>query len=130
VPIRPENKNRYPVDWKNISQHVRFVRAGGHCECEGECGRGHQGRCPNVHGEPAYGTGSTVILTTAHLNHTPEICGDEEDPYKFLKAMCQGCHLHYDKDHHADTRRRNLEKLNRARGQLVMFAALDLQELE
>jgi hypothetical protein len=130
MPIRPENKDRYPVEWKKISQYVRFTRAGGHCECEGECGRGHQGRCPNLHGQPAYGTGSTVILTTAHLNHTPEICGTDDDPFCYLKAMCQGCHLHYDKDHHAQTRRRNLERLQRNRGQLVMFATMDLQELE
>ncbi|MEO5317613.1 hypothetical protein PV761_03330 [Arthrobacter sp. CC3] len=48
---------------------------------------------------PAYGTGSNVVLTTAHLDHTPENCEDEN-----LKAMCQGCHLHYDRDHHAETR--------------------------
>jgi hypothetical protein len=130
MPIRPENKKRYPADWKAISQHVRFVRAGGVCECEGECGLGHHGRCPNVHGEPSFFSGSTVILTTAHLNHTPEVCGTEQDPYCYLKAMCQGCHLHYDKDHHAQTRRRNLEKSNRAAGQLPMFAMLDLQALE
>jgi hypothetical protein len=130
MPIRPENKNRYPVDWKEISRYVRFTRAGGRCECEGECGRGHHGRCSNLHGQPAWGTGSTVILTTAHLNHTPELCGTEEDPFCFLKAMCQGCHLHYDKEHHEQTRRRNLERMQRDRGQLVMFATMDLQELE
>jgi hypothetical protein len=129
MPIRPENKNRYPVEWKKISKYVRFDRAGGRCECEGECARGHQGRCPNLHGQPAYGSGSTVILTTAHLNHTPEICGTEEDPFCYLKAMCQGCHLHYDKDHHAETRRRNLERHQRNQGQLVMFGYMDLQEL-
>ncbi|MCZ0985370.1 hypothetical protein [Streptomyces diastatochromogenes] len=38
-------------------------------------------------------------MTTAHLDHAPENC----DPTN-LKAMCQGCHLHYDQDHHARTR--------------------------
>lgn len=99
MPIRPENRDRYPDDWDEVSARIRFERAGGRCECEGECGRGtHEGRCPNRHGQPAYGTGSKVCLTTAHLNHTPEDC-DEAN----LKAMCQGCHLHYDKDHHAAT---------------------------
>lgn len=99
MPIRPENKNRYPADWKDISLRIK-ERAGWQCECEGECGRGtHLERCPNTHGNPAYGTGSKVILTTAHLNHTPENCDDDN-----LKAMCQGCHLHYDKDHHTQTR--------------------------
>ena len=32
----------------------------------------------------------------AHLTHEPE---DREH----VKAMCQGCHLHYDKAHHAQT---------------------------
>jgi hypothetical protein len=99
MPIRPENRGRYPSDWKEISQRIRFQRAAGRCECEGECGRGtHAGRCPNLHGGEAYGTGSTVVLTVAHLDHVPENCGDEN-----LKAMCQGCHLHYDREHHAET---------------------------
>lgn len=98
-PIRRENRDRYPPDWKAISTRIKFGRAQGRCECDGECGRGHDGRCPNRHGEPAYGTGSKVVLTTAHLNHTPEDCADTN-----LKAMCQGCHLHYDREHHAQTR--------------------------
>jgi hypothetical protein len=99
MPIRPENRGRYPADWKHISHRIRFVRAAGRCECIGECGRGtHDGRCPNLHGQPAYGTGSTVVLTTAHLNHTPEDCHEDN-----LRAMCQGCHLHHDRDHHATT---------------------------
>lgn len=99
MPIRPENKHRYGDDWREFSDYIRFERAGGRCECEGECGRGtHEGRCPNRHGEPAYGTGSKVILTVAHLTHEPE-CRDDDK----VKAMCQGCHLHYDRDHHAQT---------------------------
>jgi hypothetical protein len=99
MPIRPENRRRYPADWTAISRRIRFERAAGRCECVGECGRGtHEGRCPNRHGEPAYGTGSQVVLTTAHLDHTPENC----DPGN-LRAMCQGCHLHYDRDHHRET---------------------------
>ena len=99
-PIRPENRHRYPQDWPEISRAIKQDRAKGRCECEGECGRGtHAGRCPNRHGHPAYGTGSRVVLTTAHLDHTPEHC----DPAN-LRAMCQGCHLHYDGEHHAETR--------------------------
>jgi hypothetical protein len=98
VPIRPENAARYPADWKAISLRIK-ERAQWRCECLGECRRGtHEGRCPNEHGKPAYGTGSKVVLTTAHLDHTPENC-DESN----LKAMCQGCHLHYDREHHAQT---------------------------
>lgn len=106
MPIRPENKHRYPKNWKDISSRIRFERADGRCECEGECGRGtHEGRCPNLHGEPAYGTGSKVVLTTAHLGHTPEHCDDDN-----LKAMCQACHLNYDKEHHRESRQRNRQR--------------------
>jgi hypothetical protein len=100
-PISPENRARYPKDWPAISLAIK-ARAGWRCECLGECGRSiHDDRCPNHHGRLAYGTGSTVVLTTAHLNHTPEDCRPEN-----LKAMCQGCHLRYDRDHHAQTRER------------------------
>jgi hypothetical protein len=99
MPIRHDNRDRYPADWPDISRRIRFGRAGGQCECDGRCGRGtHDGRCPNRHGQPAYGTGSLVVLTTAHLDHTPENCDDVN-----LLAMCPGCHLYYDRDHHAET---------------------------
>ena len=113
MPIRPENRGRYPADWKTISTE-RKDAAGWRCECVGECGRGtHEGRCSNRHSAPAYGTGSTVVLTTAHLNHTPEDCRPEN-----LRAMCQGCHLHYDREHHAQTRRRTRES---ERGEMPLF---------
>lgn len=102
-PIRPENRDRYPGDWPAVSLAIKD-RAGWRCECTGECGRpydhlGPDERCVNRHGRPAHGTGSNVVLTTAHLDHAPENC----DPAN-LKAMCQGCHLHYDREHHARTR--------------------------
>jgi 5-methylcytosine-specific restriction endonuclease McrA len=116
VPIRPENKDRYPLNWKAISHEIRFVRAGGRCECHGECGRGtHDGRCPNIHRGRAYGTGSEVILTTAHLDHTPE----NVDPAN-LKALCQGCHLFYDREHHAQTAARTRAADRAAAGQLTL----------
>lgn len=105
MPIRPENRDRYPTNWPEISRAIKEDRAQGRCECRGECGRPYlhldrDERCRNHHGQPAYDTGSRVVLTTAHLDHTPENC----DPTN-LKAMCQGCHLHYDREHHAQTRR-------------------------
>jgi hypothetical protein len=99
MPIRKVNRHRYPPDWPKLSEHIRFVRAQGQCECEGECGIGHLGRCPNRHGWPAFRTQSTVILTTAHLDHIPEHCDPDN-----LRAMCQACHLAYDAEHHAQTR--------------------------
>lgn len=107
-PIRPENRTRYPSDWADISRAIK-ERAGWRCECEGECGmRTHVdlgGRCENRHRKPSVYTGSVVILTTAHLNHQPEDCRPEN-----LRAMCQGCHLFYDREHHAQTARQTRDE--------------------
>lgn len=104
MPISPANRKRYGDDWPEFSDQIRFDRAQGRCECEGECGMpGHVaigGRCENYHRELSVYTGSTVVLTVAHLNHVPEQRGEDE-----VKAMCQGCHLWYDREHHAETRR-------------------------
>ena len=102
MPILPENKKRYPRDWKAISRAIKD-RAGWRCECRGECGRGpeHAGedlRCPNAHNTPALNFGFNVVITTAHLDHVPENCGDDN-----LRAMCQCCHLAYDREHHQKT---------------------------
>lgn len=103
MPIRPENAGRYPPDWKEIAARIR-KRAGDRCECQGECGRGHTTRCQRRQGDPLPG-GWHVVLTTAHLDHTPEHSGDAN-----LRAMCQGCHLHYDRSHHAETAARTREQ--------------------
>lgn len=102
MPIRPENRDRYPVDWPAISRSIRFDRADGRCECDGRCGsrhHPHDDRCLAVHGSPHPSTGSMVVLTVAHLDHTPEHCEPSN-----LAAMCQACHLSYDRDHHRQTR--------------------------
>jgi hypothetical protein len=38
MPIRPELKYFYPIDWPQVSHWVRFVRAKGRCQA---CGRPH-----------------------------------------------------------------------------------------
>ncbi|MCG0289039.1 hypothetical protein [Streptomyces sp. PSAA01] len=71
-----------PRRLESISLRIRTVRAVGRCECLGECGRGtHTGRCPNLNGQPAYGPGSKVVLTVAHLDHTPENSDPANDEY-------------------------------------------------
>lgn len=117
-------KALYPPDWKVISLRIRRDRAGNRCECTGQCGV-HHGYCGAENGQPHPSTGSTVVLTVMHLDHNPPNVADDN-----LLAGCQRCHLAYDAEHHAQTRRRGLEKANRDAGQLVMFAAMDLQELE
>lgn len=104
MPIRPENRLRYPAEWPAISWAIRWLRALGQCECRGECDDSYWhplGRCGAVNGQPNPRTGSLVVLTVAHLDHTPENVHPAN-----LRAMCQGCHLRYDSDHHAETRRR------------------------
>lgn len=102
MPIRAEERHRYPRDWPQISLWVKR-RARWRCECLGQCGRAHAhagGRCTAVHGGPSIvRTESVVVLTTAHLNHTPEDCRRSN-----LRAMCQACHLGYDREQHAATR--------------------------
>lgn len=92
MPIRPENRARYPKDWPVISLSIRRDRAQWRCEQVDAQGI----RCGAMHGEQHPDTGSKVILTVAHLDHTPEHC----DPGN-LAAMCQRCHLRYDAAHHA-----------------------------
>lgn len=95
MPIKPENAARYPDDWPDISRRIR-ERAGNRCEGS----PGIYPDCRAENGKPHPVTGSKVVLTVAHLNHTPEDCDDEN-----LMAMCQRCHLTYDAKHHAENAR-------------------------
>lgn len=88
MPIKPENRHRYPADWPAI--RARILDRAGHC-CEGspvypEC------RAANYAPHPV--TGSRVVLTIAHLDHVPENCHGLN-----LRAWCQRCHLTYDAAH-------------------------------
>lgn len=97
MPIRPENRGRYPSEWPAISKRIREDRAKGRCECVGECGIAHGigttngGRCLEENGKMAIFARGRIVLTVAHLDHTPENVDDSN-----LKAMCQACHLRYD----------------------------------
>ena len=95
MPIRPENKARYPKDWKQISLRIRVERAGNKCEW-----------CAAENGKPHPETKSMVVLTVAHLDHQPENCADEN-----LKALCQRCHNKYD----APKRRQGIKERFRAK---------------
>lgn len=141
MPIRDENKARYPKDWPQISKAIR-ERAWQKCE---KCGapngamirRGKttageavwrmasdsaydDGVCaetglliPDTSEDTvSYGAAVKVILTVAHLDHQPENCDPEN-----LRAWCQRCHNAYD----APMRRAGIKsraKANRAVGDL------------
>jgi hypothetical protein len=124
MPIKPENRSRYPKNWTEVRASI-LERAGNCCEqCkvpngeriargagedagtfmkddgsvyEAETGE-HLGQCRMSDYE--VGRMTNVVLTVAHLDHTPENC----DPAN-LKALCQRCHLAYDAKHHAETAR-------------------------
>lgn len=102
MPIKPENKHRYPEDWPLIRERV-LTRAGHRCELCGAPDRKYIRRMKglgsvwrHVSNVPAkmddmFGAPIRVILTTAHLDHSYV---DHDD--KFLLALCQRCHLKID----------------------------------
>jgi len=92
MPIKPENRARYPKNWREIVAQVR-ERSGDRCE-----GSPAFPACRAPNGEPHPETGSRVVLTTAHLDHVPENCALAN-----LRHWCQRCHLVYDAKHHAQT---------------------------
>lgn len=124
MPIRPENRGRYPKNWKEISLRIRFQRAEGRCECLGQCGLDHSsecetGRCTAEHGKPHPVTGSTVILTTAHFHHAEiEDVGDED-----LFAGCQRCHNRYDAPKRAEGIRERREEAARLEREKILRKA-------
>lgn len=89
MPIKPENRARYPAHWKDIRWAI-LQRAGHRCE-----GSPAHPDCRAANYEPHPATLSLVVLTIAHLDHTPENCAPEN-----LAAWCQRCHLKYDAEHH------------------------------
>lgn len=94
MPIRPENKARYPKNWKEIRAKI-LERANHKCEFEG---------CGVANYQPHPITGSKVVLTIAHLDHQPENNSDDN-----LKAACQRCHNRYDQPYRIANRKRNKE---------------------
>jgi len=132
MPIKPENKARYPADWKQIRASI-LDRASHRCEqCkapnrkivargEGKDAGSYQNEEADVYSaeDGAYlgrcrmseyevGRMTEIVLTIAHLDHTPENC----DPMN-LRALCQRCHLAYDAEHHkASAKATRRAKLN------------------
>lgn len=99
MPIRHENRARYPKDWKLRSRFVREYRARNRCEW-----------CGAANHQPHPVTGSIVVLTTAHVyDDRPEAAS-----LLNLAALCQKCH----NGHDAEARRqRRKERLERESGQ-------------
>jgi len=100
MPILPQNKARYPKDWKLRSYFVRVIRAKNVCEW-----------CAAINGKPHPITGSIVVLTTAHAyDDRPEASS-----LLNLAALCQKCHNGHDAH---DRIRRRRERLFKESGQI------------
>ncbi|HWL81203.1 MAG TPA: hypothetical protein VNR89_09630 [Roseomonas sp.] len=122
MPIRPELRWLYPIDWAQLSHAIRFGRAGGRCEqcrrphgiviqClpdgrwrEGEDGRWRDGegrRCAAATPEElAALRHSRVVLAAAHLDHDPT-----NNHPRNLRSLCQRCHMLHDRPYHLAQRR-------------------------
>jgi len=101
MPITLEMMERYPggsiysKEWRAIRAEI-LARAKGRCE-----GSPAYPDCRAAHSMPHPVTGSTVVLTVAHLDHKPENSSRDN-----LRAWCQRCHNTYDAPHRAANRAR------------------------
>lgn len=124
MPIRPENRDRYPPNWLEIRARILKRAENGHgWPCCEACGvpnyaYGYRDTDGTFHDMGTRGMAEwapdgskiiKIILTIAHLNHTPEDVRDEN-----LKALCQRCHNRHD----AKTRRMGI--VERARAVLAL----------
>lgn len=98
MPIKPENKNRYPDNWVEIRERIR-TRANDKCEQCGVVNRSYINRISREMCLSDEHDAIRVICTVAHLDHTPENCDDDN-----LKYLCQRCHNRYDIKHRKETR--------------------------
>lgn len=127
MPIRPSQRWFYPIDWRQLSQVIRFDRAGGRCErCrrphmrwvvvghdglwwdeEREGWRDHRGRRSWALPSPAQlfdrqpalvGFSSPPLPKTYVVLATAHL---DQDPGnngpRNLAALCQRCHLAHDR---------------------------------
>jgi hypothetical protein len=128
VPIKPKlRRELYNTRHWRLQRARILERAGQRCECNGECGKEHDGddddvnRCSERHLKPATGDGvrrgALVSLTTAHFNHD----SGARVPDSELRAWCVGCHLRWDLEQHLQARYVNRQLALEKRGQRRLF---------
>lgn len=110
MPIRPENKIRYPDNWPEIRERIR-ERAGDKCEWCGAVNHSYVNRITRELCLTDELNAIRIVCTVAHLDHTPENCEDDN-----LAFLCQKCHNRYDARHRAQTR-----KGDKLKGQTSLF---------
>jgi hypothetical protein len=119
MPIRRDLRTFYRGPWLQVRLRI-LARARHRCEqCKvpnhqlvdrgpngvwrsalsGWAAKWHDGHGQRIRYQPLATRQVRIVLTVAHLNH---IAGDDRD--ENLLALCQWCHLNYDKLHHKETR--------------------------
>ena len=112
MPIKPENKSRYPKNWKQIRAQI-LERAGNKCEfCGVENHSIVRRQCKSMQSDGMWYKDVKIVLTIAHLDNIPEHCEPDN-----LRALCQKCHLSYDAKFHAENARKTRLK---KQGQLTI----------
>lgn len=124
--------SRYPPDWPSIRLQIKH-QANDRCEFCGvpnrawgarDClGRWHSeveiNEMPSYTANALFPAGPhffRIVLTVAHLCHDT-MCRDPTD----LRALCQRCHLNYDRPRHIAKARATIRRKRLARtGQLEM----------
>ncbi|MEG3085479.1 hypothetical protein U1707_17700 [Sphingomonas sp. PB2P12] len=129
MPIRPENRWVYPIDWPQLSQAIRFDRAGERCarphrrfvahlgdgrwwDGDAACWRSARGRRIAMRDRFELSSVRTtyVVLACAHLDHDP----GHNIPAN-LAALCQRWHMLHDAAEHRWQRLERLPPLRAAR---------------
>ena len=105
MPIKPENRNRYPANWSTEIRPKILERAGNCCEgspAYPDCRAPNGAMRNNRTGEFAVDDEditewawlelpmTRIVLTVGHLDHQPENCDPDN-----LRAWCQRCHRAY-----------------------------------
>lgn len=135
MPIRPEFRKFYGREWRTVTR-PRVLERDGHackqCRAPNHATIARIDRYPGwwfTMGGEAHDTDGAlrfhfrgsefdapdrlvrIVLTVAHLNHTP---GDDRD--ENLAALCQWCHLHHDLSLHiASARQTRVDRKDAAR---------------
>lgn len=126
MPIKPENKAKYPKNWLAIRARI-LTRAGNCCEWCGVANYaiGQRDRAGKFH-EMDMGSADVaqmdgekvvrIVLTIAHVHDPdPTNCADEN-----LAALCQRCHLNHDVDHHRRSRQESRLRREVENGQTLL----------
>lgn len=99
MPIKPENKSRYPDNWDEIRERIR-ERANDKCEWCGAVNYSYVNRITRELCLPDESNAIRIVCTVAHMDHNPENCDDNN-----LAFLCQKCHNNYDAPHRIQTRK-------------------------